>query len=241
MTPAQKLTSDCNANESEAFVPLTARSLHDLSGPGNQVSAMAGLLVKKYRGRLDEDADKILSLVESSSTRLHLLLQGLSTYLQIAGAPGTRGFCDGATLLAGALTALRGDIERQRARVTHTALPQLYCNPDQVSFVFRSLIENAVRFRRDEAPDIRVSAADQHDAWLFSVADNGIGIAPSHHSRIFGVFSKLRNAGPGAGVGLAIVKRIIEMHGGKVWVESEVDKGSTFCFTLPRHPHSNAA
>jgi light-regulated signal transduction histidine kinase (bacteriophytochrome) len=241
MTPAQKPTADSTAREGEGFVPLTAHSVHDLSGPGNQVSAMAGLLVKKYRGRLDGEADNILSLVESSSARLHLLLQGLSTYLQIAGSPGPRCVCDGATLLAGALTSIRAAIEEHNARLTYGVLPRLYCNPDQISFVFRSLIENAIRFRRDERPDIRVSAIEQHDAWLFSVADNGIGIAPLHYGRIFSVFAKIRNITPGAGVGLSIVKRIIEMHQGKVWVESEIDKGSTFFFTVPRHRESNAA
>jgi len=233
--------SDWTAKEDEGFVPLTAHSLHDLSGPGNQVSAMAGLFVKKYKGQLDSEAEKILGLVESSSARLHVLLQGLSTYLQIAGTPGPCCLCDGANLLAGALTSIRRTIEEQDARVTHAALPKLYCNPDQVSFVFRSLIENAIRFRRDERPEIRVSVEDQQGVWVFSVADNGIGIAPPHYDRIFAVFTRLRkDSTPSAGIGLPIAKRIVEMHGGRVWVESKVDQGSTFFFTLPQQPLPDA-
>jgi light-regulated signal transduction histidine kinase (bacteriophytochrome) len=126
-------------------------------------------------------------------------------------------------------------IEENNARVTHDELPIVMADETQLVQVFQNLIGNAIKFHSEEAPHIHVSAEKNKKEWIFSVRDNGKGIDPQYHDRIFVIFQRLQGKGeyPGTGIGLAICKRIIERHGGRIWVESEPGKGSTFYFTLP--------
>ena len=219
----------------ECRVPFTADSLHDLASPINQVGTMAGLLANRYRNRLDEDANALLNYMERSTRHLQSLVAGLNRYIQIAGLPGPYRLCSGDELLAGALEPIQGLIDSQGALVTHTALPELYCHPGQIRAVFASLIENSIQFRREDHPEVHVSAASTENTWLLSVKDNGLGIAPRHRERVFALFTRAHQLpNPGAGVGLAIVRRIVENHQGQVWIESEVGRGTTVSFTLPQ-------
>jgi chemotaxis family two-component system sensor kinase Cph1 len=218
----------------ECLVPFTPDSLHDLASPINQVGTMAGLFVNKYRNRLDQDAVALLAHMERSSRYLHMLMAGLVRYVQVVGLPGPHRSCSGDALLAAALASIQELIDSHGALITHDTLPELYCNPGQISTVFTSLIENSIRFRREGRPEIHVSANEKENSWLVSVKDNGLGIAPRDRKRVFDVFTTAhRLEDPGAGVGLAIVRRIVENHQGQVWIESEVGPGTTVSFTLP--------
>jgi len=220
-------------------VNLTSRALHDLVGPMNQVCLLSSLMVGKYRGRLDDQADVLLNFMEDSARRLGVLLGGLEAYARALRSAGPRSRCDANDLLAGALGPIQGAIDQSGASLTHDFLPEVFCDPRRMCLVFGNLIDNSIKFRREVRPEIHVSAVSKDDAWLFSVHDNGIGIAPRHHERIFGVFERVhRDVYPGAGVGLAIAQRIIERHGGKIWVESELGRGATFFFTLSQQTFS---
>lgn len=218
----------------DCTVPLSSHSLHDLAGPINQVSATVGLLLKRYQGRLGNDAETLFGYIESSTNRLQNLLAGLYRYLEMAGSSSPSRYCDGEELLAASVCSIQRAIDEHNALVTHGPLPELYCDPTQISFVFTSLIENSIKFRRQDKPTIHVSAVEQEDKWVLSVSDNGLGIASKNYERIFGVFTRVHpEAYPGAGVGLAVARRVIERHHGRIWVESEVGRGTTISFTLP--------
>ena len=155
--------------------------------------------------------------------------------MQVLGSPISYRRCDANTLLAGALVSIQPAIEQNQAMVSQDPLPELYCDPNQISYAFASLMQNSIKFRCDLRPEIHVSATADQNVWVFSVRDNGIGIDPRHKDRIFGVFKRIHNEGyPGAGVGLAITRQIVERHGGRIWVESQLGLGATFSFSLPR-------
>jgi signal transduction histidine kinase len=155
--------------------------------------------------------------------------------VQVLSAPVSYRRCDGNALLADACVSLQAAIDEHGATVTHDPLPEIYCDPAQIGYAFASLLENSIKFRSEHPPEIHVSAAAKDDIWEISVRDNGIGIDSRHRERIFGLFKRVQNdAHPGAGVGLAITRQIVEQHGGLIWVESQPGRGATFYFTLPR-------
>jgi light-regulated signal transduction histidine kinase (bacteriophytochrome) len=219
----------------DCSVRLNSDSLHELVGPVNQMRAMAELILKKYRGTLDDDAEVMFGFVQNSAERLEHLLAGLRTYMRVVGTGEAYRRCDGNALLVSALASTQQAIDQSAAEVTYEQLPELFCDPSQISCALASLIENAIKFRSERRPEIHVSVALEENFWVFSVRDNGIGIDPRHNQRIFSIFKRINNAAyPGAGVGLAITKQIIEQHGGEIWVESELGSGAIFYFTLPR-------
>lgn len=226
-------------NESEMFtvdccVHLDSGALHDLAGPVNQVCSLADLMLKKYQGKLDSEADVLLGFMRGSASRLQNLLGGLRTYTRTVGSRAPFRRCDSNSLLAAALASIRPAMEESDAVVTHDPLPEIYCDPGQISHTFASLIENSIKFRSELRPEIHVSAFPEADTWVYSVRDNGLGIDPRHHDLIFGVFKRIHNdAYPGAGVGLAIARRIIEEHCGKIWVRSALGQGASFFLALP--------
>jgi light-regulated signal transduction histidine kinase (bacteriophytochrome) len=216
-------------------VRIDADSLHDLISPANQIGTIAELILKNHRGALDREAEVLFGFVQSSASRLQNLFAGLKTYVRVAGSPSPCCLCDANTLLAGAQASMQLEIDQNNAVVTHDPLPQLFCDPSQIGYAFASLIGNSIKFRREHRPEIHVSATAQDDTWIFSVRDNGIGIDPRHGERIFGLFKRLQNdAHPGVGVGLAITRQIVEQHGGRIWVDSQLGLGATFFFSLPR-------
>jgi PAS domain S-box-containing protein len=209
---------------------------HDLQEPLRMVGSYVQLLAKRYQGRLDPDADEFIGFAVEGVERMERLINDLLEYSRV----GTRGKpfepTDSEAVLAESLENLKTGIQESRAEVTHDPLPTVNVDPLQLEQVLRNLIGNAMKFRReDEPPRIHVSAEKSDHEWVFSVRDNGIGIAPEHVGRLFQIFERLHPAGryPGTGMGLAICKKIVERHGGRIWVESELGTGSTFYFTIP--------
>jgi len=199
--------------------------------------SMADLILMRHRGKMDEEAEMLLGFIQASSDRLQNLLSGLRTYMRIAGCGQPYRRFDANNALAGALATVQQAIDRNDALVTHDRLPEVYGDPNQICYLFASLIENSIKFRSQCRPEIHVAAKPRDGDWLFSVRDNGIGVDPKHSGRIFGVFKRIHNeAYPGVGIGLAIAKRTIESHGGNIWVESRLGDGATFLFALPYGP-----
>ena len=221
--------------DQDCVVCLNSASLHELSSPINQLCSMSDLVLIRYKGTLDNDAELLLGFIRNSAGRLQNLLAGLKTYFDLIEPEGPVRRCRAEDLLRRALATLQPRINEAGAVVTHDVLPELDCDPDQIAFVFASLIDNAIKFRGPESPRIHVGAASSVKAWIISVRDNGIGIDPRHHKSIFGVFKRLNNDRyPGAGMGLAIVMRIAERHHANVRVESAPGEGATVVIEFPK-------
>jgi PAS domain S-box-containing protein len=208
---------------------------HDLQEPLRMVTSYVQLLSQRYRDKLDSDAGEFIGFAVDGATRMWKLINDLLTYSRV----GTRGkeleSTDCEAVLNQSLNNLKVAIEEKGAVVTHDPLPKVMADNLQMGQLFQNLIGNAIKFRGNEPPRIHVSASRKGNVWTFSVRDNGIGIAPEYAERIFIIFQRLhgRNEYDGTGIGLAICKRIVERHGGRIWAESEVGKGATFYFTLP--------
>ena len=209
---------------------------HDLQEPLRMVASYTQLLAKRYQGRLDSDADEFIAFAVDGCHRMQGLIQDLLAYSR-AGTNG-RALCQvsGEDALEGALTNLRTTIEQSGAIVSHDSLPAIRTDETQLTQVFQNLVGNAIKYRSAEVPRVHVSATKTGDnEWIFSVRDNGLGIAPQYFERIFILFQRLhgRNEFEGTGIGLAICKKVLERLGGRIWVESQPEKGSTFRFALP--------
>ncbi len=208
---------------------------HDLQEPLRMVSSYVQLLARRYKGKLDQDADEFIAFAVDGATRMQRLINDLLLYSRV----GTRGKpfepTDSYQALAAALDNLQLAIQEAGATVTHDPLPAVMADGSQLVQLFQNLIGNAIKFHGSEKPLVHVGVAPQDGGWLFSVRDNGIGIAPENHERIFVIFQRLHSRGeyPGTGIGLAVCKRIVERHGGKIWLESEPCQGAIFYFTLP--------
>jgi PAS domain S-box-containing protein len=211
-------------------------SSHDLQEPLRMVASYTQLLAKRYKGRLDSDADEFIAFAVDGCNRMQGLIQDLLAYSR-AGTTG-KALCEvsGEGALQGALTNLRITIEQSGAVVSHDPLPAISTDETQLTQVFQNLVGNAIKYRSEEVPRVHVSAAKNGgNEWIFSVRDNGLGIAPQYFERIFILFQRLhgRNEFEGTGIGLAICKKVLERLGGRIWVESQLEKGSTFYFALP--------
>jgi len=206
---------------------------HDLQEPLRMVAAYTQLLAERYRGRLDEKADKFIDYAREGALRMQSLIQDLLAFSRIGRNGCAHVDCD--AMVEEVLLTLGPAIQESGAVVTHGSLPTVWANRSQMTQVLQNLIGNAIKFRGTKPPVISMQAEKSGDHWLFSVSDNGIGIAPEHAQNIFVVFQRLhtRTEYPGNGIGLAICKKIIERHGGKIWVESQAGYGSIFKFTLP--------
>src|SRR5260370_29099845 len=196
---------------------------------------MADLLVKRYRGKLDEAGETLCGFIQAAADRLQNLMSGLRTHTRIVGRCQPARDLGANAILASATVMIQQAITESDALVTHDDLPEVYCDPTQICFVFASLIENSIKFRSEQRPEFHISARpEQNHRVLFSVRDNGIGIDPKNSEQIFGVFKRIHNdVYPGAGIGLPMPKPIIERHGGRISVESQPGHGATFFFTLP--------
>jgi PAS domain S-box-containing protein len=209
---------------------------HDLQEPLRMVASYTQLLAKRYKGRLDSDADEFIAYAVDGCNRMQGLIQDLLAYSR-AGTNG-KALCEvsGEDALQGALTNLRITMVQSGAVVTHDPLPVVRTDATQLTQVFQNLVGNAIKYRSAEVPRVHVSATKKGgNEWIFSVRDNGLGIAPQYFERIFILFQRLhgRNEFEGTGIGLAICKKVVERLGGSIWVESQLDKGSTFYFALP--------
>jgi PAS domain S-box-containing protein len=208
---------------------------HDLSEPLRMVSSYVQLLAKRYKDKLDSDADEFIDFAVDGTTRMQALIDGLLIYSRAGTADYTHEPVDCSKVLHDTLTTLHASLRESGAKVNAGPLPTVEGDPTQLFQLFQNLISNAIKFAADEPPAIEITADREGGCWRFMVKDNGIGIEPAHAQRIFAVFQRLHGRGeyPGSGVGLAICKRIVERHNGRIWVESPPDGGSTFYFTIP--------
>ena len=219
---------------------------HDLQEPLRMVSSYMQLLKRRYEGKLDQDADQFIAYAVDGSERMQRLINDLLAFSRV----GTRGqpFAEvaGDKALEQALTNLQVAIKKGKATVTHDRLPKVLGDETQLVQLFQNLVGNAIKFHGKEKPQVHISARARGKEWVFAVRDNGIGIDPQYAERIFIIFQRLHGRAKyeGTGIGLAICKKIVQRHGGRIWVESQPGKGSTFFFTLPKqemgkHGHKN--
>jgi PAS domain S-box-containing protein len=209
---------------------------HDLQEPLRMVASYTQLLAQRYKGRLDSDADEFIAYAVDGSKRMQGLIKDLLAYSRA----GTNGKAlhkiSSENALKEALTNLRATIEESSAVVTHDSLPAITMDETQLVQLFQNLVGNAIKYRTPEVPHVHVSAAKNGgNEWIFCVRDNGMGIAPQYFERIFIIFQRLhgREEFMGTGIGLAICKKIVERVGGRIWVESQPENGSTFFFSVP--------
>ncbi len=211
-------------------------SSHDLQEPLRTIVTFSQLLERRYKGQMGPEADEFIGFIVDAGKRMQALINDLLEFSRVATRGGPPAETESEAVLEHALAALASTIAESGAAISHGPLPAVLADPTQLQQIFANLISNAIKFRREGVPpDIRISARWDDGMWEFAVADNGIGIEPQYQEKIFVIFQRLhgREKYPGTGIGLAIVKRIVERHGGRVWVESEPGKGSTFYFTLP--------
>jgi PAS domain S-box-containing protein len=209
---------------------------HDLQEPLRMVASYTQLLAKRYKGRLDSDADEFIAYAVDGSTRMQGLIQDLLAYSRAGAAGKVLHEISSEKALNEALTNLRATIGESGAMVTHDVLPAITTDDTQLAQVFQNLVGNAIKYRSAEVPRVHISAKKNGgNEWIFSVRDNGLGIDPQYFERIFILFQRLH--GPrefkGTGIGLAICKKMLERLGGRIWVDSQPKKGSTFYFSLP--------
>jgi PAS domain S-box-containing protein len=209
---------------------------HDLQEPLRMVGSYVQLLSERYKGRLDERADKYIGYAVDGATRMQALVQDLLAYSRVGRKGATFTVVDTRAVVDRAVTDLRLAIDQSGAVVSRDDLPPVRGDERQLAQLFQNLIGNAVKFCKGRAPRVHVGAAARGDEWLFAVRDNGIGVAPEHGERIFAIFQRLHTRAeyPGTGIGLAICRKVVESHGGRIWVESRSGEGSAFYFTLPR-------
>jgi PAS domain S-box-containing protein len=207
---------------------------HDLQEPLRIIAGYTQLLQQRYKGKLDEDADQFIFFIVDSVVRMQNLINDLLSYSRIETRGGDFESVDCQVVLDDVLHTLQIKVEENDAVITHGPLPTVQADKVQLFQLFQNLISNAIKFRSDKPPRIHIAAESQNGRWLFSVKDNGIGIDPKYLERIFVIFQRLHSQDkyPGTGIGLAICKKIVERHGGRIWVESQLGKGATFYFIL---------
>jgi signal transduction histidine kinase len=207
---------------------------HDLQEPLRMVAAYTQLLAERYSDQLDENARKYIQYTLEGALRMQTLVQDLLTFSRV-GRNRTRTHLASDAAVREALKNLQAALQESGAVVHHGGLPAVGADRMQLVQLFQNLIGNAIKFRGEKAPVITVRAETSESEWVFSVSDNGIGIAAEHLEAVFVIFQRLhtRTEYPGNGVGLAICKKIVEQHGGRIWVESKAGEGASFKFTLP--------
>jgi PAS domain S-box-containing protein len=209
---------------------------HDLQEPLRMISSFTQLLEQRYKEKLDKSADEFIKFIVEGANRMQRMINDLLSYSRLS----TRGTpfepVNSEEILARVHTDLLPLIEENQALLTHESLPEITADASQMLHLFQNLIGNAIKFRGKEPPRVHVFSESREEEWMFGVRDNGIGIAKEYFDRIFVIFQRLhsREEYSGTGIGLAICKKIVEGHDGRIWVESEPGKGSTFFFTIPK-------
>lgn len=207
---------------------------HDLQEPLRTVTSYAQLLARKYQGNLDAKADKYINYIVEGAARMQQLIEDLLEFSRVGTRAKQLVPTDCENVLNQVLENLKIAIAESRTRVTHDALPTVMGDETQLIQLFQNLIANAIKFRREEPPRVYISVEQREKEWLFSIRDNGIGIETEYFDRIFTIFQRLHSKSeyPGTGIGLTVCKKIVERHGGHIWVESEPSAGTTFHFTI---------
>ena len=212
---------------------------HDLQEPLRTVTSYLQLLQKKYRDRLDADANEFIGFAADAALRMRGLIRDLLEYSRVERRGKPLEPTDSGAILRNAMHNLASVIAEEGATLETGPMPRVMADPAQLTSLFQNLIGNAIKYRReDEPPAIGIAAERRGSWWQFSVVDNGIGIDPQYHERIFMIFQRLHGVGTyeGTGIGLAVCKRIVERHGGRIWVQSKAGEGAAFFFTLPAIP-----
>jgi PAS domain S-box-containing protein len=208
---------------------------HDLQEPLRIIHSYAQLLQQRYRGRLDQDADEFIGFITTAVRRMEALIQDLLSYSRVVNVdslPMAEVEMDGTVHWA--MMNLHAAIQESNANIRFTDLPTVTGSQVQLVQLLQNLLSNAIKYRGAAAPAVEITAAPDGRMWTFTIRDNGIGIDPQYHDRIFGIFKRLHGRDiPGTGIGLAICEKIIQKHGGRIWVESEAGRGAAFRFTLP--------
>ncbi|MGH7828110.1 MAG: sensor histidine kinase, partial [Candidatus Binatia bacterium] len=230
MDKARELARSNTELEQFAYV-----ASHDLQEPLRMVSSYTQLLARRYKGKLGSDADEFIAYAVDGATRMQRLIQDLLAYSRVGTNGGEFEPTNCEDLLGRVLGDLKVAIEESGAVVTHDPLPTARADGGQIGQLLQNLIGNAIKFRNQEPPLVHVSSKRNGKEWVFSIRDNGIGIDSQYAERIFVIFQRLHRRGeyPGTGIGLAVCKKIVERHGGHIWVESNSEKGATFYFTIP--------
>jgi len=227
---AQELTRSNADLEQFAYV-----ASHDLQEPLRAVVGFLQLLQQNYQGRFEARADEFIRHAVEGATRMRTLINDLLEYSRVSTRGGAFTPTDCPSVVQQVLANLKVAIEESGAVVTHDSLPTVLADATQLLQVFQNLLSNALKFRGDQPPAIHIGVEPHDGAWRFAIRDNGIGIEPQYAARVFEIFQRLhtRREYPGTGIGLALCKKIVERHGGRIWVESELGKGAMFAFTLP--------
>lgn len=218
--------------ELEQFAYATS---HDLQEPLRAISGCLQIIDRRYRGKLDAEADELIGHVVSGAGRMKGLIDDMLSYSRVSHVEIQLVNVKLELVLQTVLSNLREAIAESGAVITHEPLPSLRVDPTQMTVLVQNLISNALKFRGRASPKIHISAKHERNGWKIGVHDNGIGIAPEFHDRIFGMFKRLhsREEFEGSGIGLALCKKIVERHGGRIWVESVLKQGSTFFVAFP--------
>jgi signal transduction histidine kinase len=209
---------------------------HDLAAPLRSVTSFATMLARRYDGKLDSEADKMLGFITSGTTRMQRMIDDLLAFARSGRVESESAAFSLETVLDQVRTDLAAEIDERGARVLNAPLPELIGDEPRILQVVQNLVANAIKFCPPErAPIVEVSAARLAAGWRIDVRDNGIGIDPRFASKVFGMFQRLHGNDdfPGTGIGLAICQRIVERHGGRIWVDGYEGEGSTFSFTIP--------
>jgi PAS domain S-box-containing protein len=208
---------------------------HDLQEPLRMVASYTQLLARRYQGKLDADADEFIGFAVGGASRMQQLIEDLLSYSRLTTQGKALTWTEAEDACNAAIRNLQGSIKDSNARVRVGRLPAVLADASQLTALFQNLIGNAIKYRNERKPEIHVDARPQENEWVFSVRDNGIGVEQQYFERIFQMFQRLhsRKDYPGTGIGLAACKKIVERHGGRIWLESQPGEGSTFLFTIP--------
>jgi signal transduction histidine kinase len=209
---------------------------HDLKEPLRAISGSVQILQERYKDELDVEAEEVIKHTVDGATRMQTLIDDLLTYSRLTTREAPLEATDCSQIVQEVLANLKSAIHESKAIITYDALPVVRADSTQLLQVFQNLISNAIKYRSQRTPRIHIGVEDKGNEWLFAVSDNGIGIAPQYADRVFRIFQRLhtRKEYSGTGIGLAVCKKIVERHGGRIWIESELEEGSTFLFTLPK-------
>jgi PAS domain S-box-containing protein len=215
---------------------------HDLQEPIRNVAVYSEIVAKRYHSLLDADGRQFLGFLTEGGRRLATLIDDLLAYTRAGVVDAGNTSADASAVLQQVLSSLSESIRQCDGKVTYDSLPEIGMSQTHLQQVFQNLIGNALKYRKEEPPEIHVSAIYQGAAWRFSVRDNGIGIDPEYKEKIFGVFKRLHRNYSGTGIGLAICQRVVARYGGRIWVESLPGKGAIFFFTVPQSaPRAHSA
>jgi light-regulated signal transduction histidine kinase (bacteriophytochrome) len=214
---------------------------HDLQEPLRAIVSFSQLLEEKYQGKIDKDSKEFIHFITDGAKKMNTLIKDLLLYSRITTQAKPSKLTNLEDVINDALFNLKESIEESRAIITYDEMPTLKIDRTQFIQLFQNLISNAIKFRREEPPKIHIGVNKIDNEWFFSVKDNGIGIEQKYFSKLFNIFYRLhtKEEYPGTGIGLPICKKIIQRYGGKIWVESEVGKGSTFYFTIKLKKNKN--